>query len=452
MNKNELEKKQFTFLKLLDKDEQTNKLIISALLIGLIYDQCIKDGKLLVSEKFIQKCCSHLKIKIPDEMDMITIFYTLRNKLAHGDFYLLNDKVIFSFKSEILEISIDNIINFSLELTNYYKYLNTDIPSSYLVISNGIVIKITDIYYSNKKNIFYDKFIKFNRRVKVIRNYPYLDFIKTTNHNKTKQQLNKLCEEDKDKSIDVIKIGNELFLLNSIIGSKYFINNKYANCKITYEIIGYSNEEDKIIENPDGNYLLEIFSNYLTTENNNELIDAFINFYIHYVYCLDRILRDDNLRINDFSATNIFDFSTLNINSSNIKQNNLIKKIGVYSNENEELANQLSTLHEALKEPNITNIQIRNIERKLKKIQEIYQNQVVQRMTSYAYLRSKIEHMRCSIIHGNCFLKRNSDKLYLKDEHDGKINYQEEISIVDFIEFCSDYNNNKKIENHVAKK
>lgn len=96
MNKNELEKKQFTFLKLLNKDEQTNKLIISALLIGLIYDQCIKDGKLLVSEKFIQKCCSHLKIKIPDEMDMITIFYTLRNKLAHGDFYLLNDKVIFS--------------------------------------------------------------------------------------------------------------------------------------------------------------------------------------------------------------------------------------------------------------------------------------------------------------------------------------------------------------------
>lgn len=446
MNKNELEKKQFTFSKLLDKDEQTNKLIISALLIGLIYDQCIKDKKILVSENFIQKCCSHLKIKIPDKMDMITIFHTLRNKLAHGDFYLENDKVIFSFKSEIFEISIDNIINFSLELTNYYKYLNTDIPSSYLVISNGIVIKITDICYSNKKNIFYDKYTKLNRRVKVIRNYPYLDFIKATNPGKTKQ------EEDKDKSVDVIKIGKELFLLNSIIGSKYFINNKYANCKITYEIIGYSNEEDKIIENSDGNYLLEIFSNYLTTGNNNELIDAFINFYIHYIYCLDRILRDDNLRINDFSATNVFDFSTLNINSSNIKQNNLIKKIRVYSNENEELATKLSTLHEELKDPNITNIQIRNIERKFKEIQEIYQNQVVQRMLSYAYLRSKIEHMRCSIIHGNCFLKRNSDKLYLKDEHEGKINYQEEIPITDFIEFCSDYNNNKKIENHVAKK
>jgi len=398
--------KKYTYLKLLGRENKIDKLIVSSLLIGITHDLCKKDSQIFVNEKFIEKCTSNLIFMNDNNLDTMTKFDIIRNKLAHGDYCINGDNIKFNYFNKEYEVSIESIISFAREISHYYQYLNSNTECNNLIIYNGIVLKISDICKNGKRNRKYHKILEKYRRV-------YFDSNGKPN-----------------------------------IGSQFEIENKHY--KITYEVLAYTDKKDDYIENFEGNSLIYLFENYLSKNQNSELIDGFIDFYINYIYGLDTLLKSSDLSLFAFDSDEMFDFSLLNIDESSTEKNQIVGRVKQY--DLNILYKKISELNEKINKLNMNSPGIEVLEEEIDKIVRILKNKSIQRLHNYANIRSEIEHIRCAIMHGNCVKKINSDTLSFFDTYKNKTVFKKEMKTDEFIEFTCNKKNNSEIEKHISKR
>ena len=145
MRQQYIQNKKETFINFLKREQITDKLIISSLLIGMTHDLCKKENKLFVSEGFINDCLLNLIIDNREDFNNLELFDLIRNKLAHGDYYVEDNNVVLKYKGKTYNVSINSICQYAIKLSTYYKYLNSDIPCTDLIIYDGFAIRRTDI-------------------------------------------------------------------------------------------------------------------------------------------------------------------------------------------------------------------------------------------------------------------------------------------------------------------
>ncbi len=398
-----LEKKKYSYLRMLLREDSIEKLNASSLLIGIVHDLCKKNNKIFVNEKFIDLCASKLIILGGENLDNLEKFDIIRNKLAHGDYYIEGTTVIFNYHDNQYRVSIESIISFANEMANYYQYMNSNTECNNLQITDGVVFKISDICMFGKRNSQYRRILQKGRMIK--------------------------------------------FYEKPNIGKKFKVSNKY--CEITYEVLSYTDEEDKYVENYWGNSLIYILYDFLFKNKKNELVDGFIDFYINYIYGLDNLLKSNDKSIFAFGSNKMFDFSMIDVGKSDTEKNDIVGPVKQY--DINLLYENISKLLKKINRVNIDKLEQEELNSEIDRIVEILKNKSIQRMYSYSNIRSEIEHIRCAIMHGNCIKKNGEDFLCFFDEYNGNIVFKKEVSTEEFIEFACNKKNNSIIEKHISR-
>lgn len=371
--------KKDTYLYLLQDTNEVKKLISAILLISLCHDKCIINNQdLLVSPTFIKKCNNLISFQenyeIFSQLDDLKKFSLIRNKLAHGDFVVNQEnnsiiiKHIINNQEVITSFKISSILTFAKEITNYYDYLDSKQIREKIYIHDGIKMTVKDKPLRNHK-----RGENYNNMYKYVLDHIYL-------------------------------------YQNPFQSLRNKVNTKYLELQYTLEP---TNESNQIIENPYVNPLIKVFTDYLEDNNtaNQKVIDLLIKFYIIYFYPLENFLKGEDKSILSLKDNQMFNFAKLDLESAkNTTTQNNVGKVNNYHKQLNESYQKINLLME--KRNNLEHVLIKNSSPSIKqKYQELTQEieelvdlfctSSVQALYNYSQNRSIIEHLRCSVMHGN---------------------------------------------------
>lgn len=413
VNDNEfLKLKGKTFDCLLAKSEDVIKLIRSAFVISLCHDKCISDEKLQVCEQIIYECASKI-VLIPNvDVDFKTKFSLIRNKLAHGDYAYDNNKkvIVFKYLDQYVEVSLSNIIDFANGISDYYKYLNKEYDRETLYIRNGFEILIID-------------------HCKKIRNYSY--------NRQFDEYLNMHCQ------LPFIFDNIDRVAPNGFNRKKLFIEKRFMDLEC--KIIGYTDEKNGMFLNPYGDKLLKNMVNLLNDDDvefceYKDACEMLINFYIYYIYPLDNFMKVDDQGIKSLPSEDNIDFSKFNLgNVRNEDSYEDVGKIKNYPSDFLSLYNKIFQLQSKLdslsqwknKDQVYNNVKL-SLEKEIDDLLSLTLSGPLKRLYEYSKNRSLIEHIRCSIMHGNYDFDIGTEMFTFYDKWKGKEVYRDVVKISDF--------------------
>ena len=420
VNKEEFMKlKRKTFSSLLIKDDNVNKLIRAALVISLCHDKCIKDDKECVCLQFINECGSKI-ILIPNiNLDNKTKFSLIRNKLAHGDYAYDCAKrvIVFEYLEHYVEVSLDNIVDFANSISNYYMYLNKEYPREIMVYRNGMEILVTD--YCKKRRDY-----GYNRK--------YNDF------------LNRSCQ------LPFLLSDRNYMMENGFVRKKICIEKPFMDLEC--EVRGYS-DKDGIIMNPYGDKLLNNMLNLLNNDEvlNNEykeVSEILINFYILYIYPLDNFMKIDDQGIKTLPSLDNLDFSLFDFSSVRNEDNfDDVGKVKNYPDDLLSLYKKVSLLENRLdslnswknKDEEYRRVKL-DLESEINDLFKLIFAEPIKRLYDYSKNRSLIEHIRCSMMHGNYTFDILDNTFTFFDEWKGKEVYRDVVNLNNFKKIFNFYN------------
>lgn len=432
--------KKDTYLFLLENNEDAKELAYATLLISLCHDKCIKDNELMVSSSFIKKCnllvpfeTNYEKMCMLSDEEKISL---IRNKLAHGDFvynekdgeiyfkHYLNGEVILS------SIKLKNVITFAKEITRYYDFLSKKFPREKIVIYDGLRISYVD-------NVFLhgERTEKYNETVnKII--------------NSSKSKIAYLLHGEPEQN----EYEQKTFY-NGFCRRHFKVGGSGINMKIS---VSETDEENKVIQNPTGNSLVGEILLRFNNENNqeyNEVIDLLVKFYIIFIYPLENFLKKGDKNVFSLQNEGMFDFSLLDIGFT--ENNHIIdtSKPNQYINDLNICYQKLGSYHIKLeklrnsKRKNIEKIEqdILDVESEIDKLKELFCNNSVKLIYGYSKNRSVIEHLRCSMMHGNYSYDKDKCILTFSNIWQGKDMFSISLTLR---EFKSVFNNNNI--NHIV--
>lgn len=421
--------KKDTYLFLISDNDDAKKLILSSLLISLCHDKCLNDNETFVSKSFIKKCCLLAQFNLNyEKMDKLSDeekFSLIRNKLAHGDFVYDSDTKEIYIRHNInnecvlTSIKLDNIINFAKEITNYYDCLNNDFHRQKIVIYQGY--KMTFIEnntpFKNRSKSTNEHFEYLVNCVK--RRLPYI--MARNNPNRKKYNCYEIIRpwRKSDKNISLAKTMNIDVYIEK------------------------TDQKDMIIDRPDVNPLikeLELLLNTSTCDSNYQTIfDLLCKFYVIYIYPLENFLKNNDSNVYSLNDDKMFNFSLLDINSvDDINTINVGKTIG-YSDDLikcyekiGKLSDRKNKLMKCQTYNSDLNIKLQEIEKSIDELIDLLNNNCIKTIYNYSKNRSIIEHLRCSIMHGNYFYNENEDTLTFKDIWKNKELYNKTLTLSEF--------------------
>ena len=385
--------KKDTYLYLMKDTVEVKKLIAAILLISLCHDKClINNQELLVSPKFIKKCNNLVSFQENyetfSELDDLKKFSLIRNKLAHGDFVINQENNSIIIKHNIKEkeittsLNINSIISFAKEITNYYDYLASSKEREKIYIRNGIKMTVKDKPLRNhKRGEVYNKMYKF-----------------------ILEHINKF----------------QIPFQNTINN----INTKYLEFKYTYEP---TNEPDQIIENPYANPLIKIFNDYLDGNNNpnQKVSDLLIKFYVIFFYPLENFLKGEDKNILSLKNQQMFNFAELDL--KNAKKSNVKNNVGKVTNYQKQLTESYQKINLLMEKRNSLEVTLtknytapiqqkhQELTKEIDELVDLFCTASVQTLYTYSQNRSIIEHLRCSVMHGNYTYNELTDTFEFKD-------------------------------------
>lgn len=391
--KNYEELKKDTYLYLMQDNNDVKKLIAAILLISLCHDKCgVNSQELLVSPIFIKKCNNlapfQENYEIFSQLDDIKKFSLIRNKLAHGDFVINQDNKSIIIKHTIegkeltTSLSINSIISFAKEITNYYDYLDSKQIRKKIYIRDGIKMTVKDKPLRNNH-----RGENYNKMYKYLLEHYYLYW-------------------------------------NPFQSPRNTVNTKYLEFKYTYEP---TEEPNQIIENPYANPLTKIFINYLegNSNPNQKVIDLLIKFYIIYFYPLENFLKGEDKNIHSLKNNQMFNFAKLDLGSA--KKSPPQENVGKVNNYHQQLNESYQKINLLMeKRNNLEHVLTKNqspqikqkyqeLTKEIEELVDLFCTSSVQTIYDYSQNRSIIEHLRCSIMHGNYTYDELTDNFEFKD-------------------------------------
>ena len=417
--------KKDTYLFLLGNSKDAKKLVYATLLISLCHDKCIKDNKLMVSSSFIKKCNLLVPFEINYEKMCILSeeekFSLIRNKLAHGDFVYNEETEELYFKhiingNEVMSsMKLKNVLKFAEEITRYYDFLGSDLERKRIVISDGLKMVFTDsldpkAYRSESYNARVERQI-FNAR----KCLPYM-----FQYNPEQKRYDGYC---------------------LMMGHSKTKKSGYGPKKYRLEIsISETDEEDMIINNPYQNTLERELLLMLNDKGSNyeEVLDLLSKFYVIFIYPLENFLKGDDRSVSSLQNNSMFDFSLLDINANSPMVNvsktmqynedlmRAYKKLGLYHEKIAKLKNYCGNNREKIEK------EILVLETEIDNLKNLFCNNSVKLIYSYSKNRSIIEHLRCSLMHGNYFYNEIDGTLTFVDYWKGENQFNETITLKEF--------------------
>ena len=413
MNENEfLKLKGKTFECLLSKSDDIYKLIRSAFVISLCHDKCINDEKLYVCEQFIYECASKINLNPNINIDYKTKFSLIRNKLAHGDYAYDDNRnvIVFEYLDNYIEVSLSNIIDFANSISDYYKYLNKGFDREVLVIRDGLEILVID-------------------RCKKRRDYAY--------NRHYDEYMNNHCQ------LPMVFNNMNYMLRHGSNRKKILLEKRFMDLECQF--LGYTDEKDRVIINPYGDMLLKNMVNLLNGEdvlidNYNDACEMLTNFYIYYIYPLDNFMKIDDQGIKDLPSKDNVDFSKFNLD--NIRNDNSYEDVGKIKNYPDDFLSlykkifQLQSKLDSLSQWKDKNEEYKNLklslESEINDLLSLTLSGPLKRLYEYSKNRSLIEHIRCSIMHGNYDYNVCMNTFTFYDEWKGKEVYRDNVKLDDF--------------------
>lgn len=266
---------------------------------GIIYES-------IMSDNLLEDMLKHLNIENIDKKNNgASIYATIRNKLAHGDYFLDNNEIIFNVNNKKCKVSIENFVNYYMELTNILKcrYNENKFVKHQLIDSS--IGKFNKLIETREEVLEYLKFLK------------YKEFILRRKDNKN------LRTEEKAFFIQTIyglyndKLSNEKLAddkLKNIFKNNYIINiNSKKLKKLKEEDL---KEVEKIIakNNQSYNYDIEAINNilYSSSEDIYKLVDKEYDYYsIKYGLANTKVI------LNEMIKNKIYDFNEFSSKRTN---------------------------------------------------------------------------------------------------------------------------------------
>ena len=186
-----------------------------------------------------------------------------------------------------------------------------------------------------------------------------------------------------------------------------------------------------------------------------QVIELLRKFYVMYIYPLENFLKVDDKNIHSLKNDEMFDFSRLDLeNISKESSYNNVGKVNNYANQLNDCYQKISLLMEkknhldSFKNSNSKKlIQDReSLQKDIDSYVDLFCKSSVKALYRYSDNRSIIEHLRCSIMHGNYIYNFQSDvfeftDLWKNNEH-GRFN----LTINDFEKILAFENVNIIIE------
>lgn len=417
--------KKDTYLYLLKDNDEVKRLITSILLISLCHDECIVNNQdLLVSLNFIKKCNSLVNFKDNfdtfSRLDDISKFSLIRNKLAHGDFVIDSEKnIIIKHVIDGCEVNtsfpINSIISFANEIVNYYDYIDSDKEREKIYIRDGVKVTIKDkpLKRSNRSETY-------------------------NNHYKT------FLSAHLSRFIRAYSNDNPVY------------NHKLNDMSLKFNF-EYTDEENKIIDNPNANSLISLFKVSLKDNNyDQKVVSLLIKFYIYYFYPLENFLKGEDKNIHSLKNDDMFNFSKLDLD--NAKDSSIKSTVGKVANYHIQLNESYQKINMLMEKRNNLEVALnRNpslqikqkyeeLNKEIEELVDLFCNSSVQSLYKYSENRSIVEHLRCSIMHGNYSYNELDDTFLFKDLWKGQELYCLKLSYGDFKSLINFRNINAVIE------
>lgn len=399
------ELKKDTYLYLLSKNDEVKKFISAILLISLCHDKCIDEDKVFVSNSFFKQCSNIISFTTNYEKMAVLnekqIFSLVRNKLAHGDFVLNEEKDAIIIKHRINEeevltsIPLANIYEFAKAITNYYDYLDENIVRERIYYENGYKVNVYDKPTRNRR-----RGLSYNARYESLINA----FVKR--------------------------------LFQAPVKEVYTYNHSLMDLKFVFE---ETNEKDHVITNPYANSLMLPLKNYLENKQSDyqNVIELLMDFYIIYFYPLENFLKGEDKNILSLKEKEMFDFSKLNLEEpKHILIQSNVGKVNNYKVQLDECYQKINLLMEkrnkleyVLTKNNSLSIRekLNDLNKEIEEIIDLFCTSSVKLLYKYSSNRSVIEHLRCSIMHGNYSYDPSNDTFLFidlwKDEEWYRVNF-----------------------------
>lgn len=415
--------KKSTYLFLLSDSDDAKKLILATLMISLCHDKCISDNKLLVTPNFIKTCC--LLVPFNMNYDHVSVisdeekFSLIRNKLAHGDFVYNESKREIYIKHVIngdevmTSMNLDQVVEFACSLLYHYDFFDSKIARESIVVNNGYKMIIRDLPVDGRKRTGTYK--------------ANLDLL----INRVRSYLPRVCYLNPERK-------------------KYTYSNKWTNLDVLVE---KTEEDNYVIMNSQENILTRVLYYMLNDLNRdlgefNEIIDLLCKFYVIFIYPLENFLKKDDKNVYSLQNGQMFDFSSLNIDSiDKASKCSTVGKTKSYSDDLMKCYNKLGNLYakrDKLKgckafNPSV-NAKLIDIEKEIQENIDLFCNSSVQLIYQYSKNRSIIEHIRCSMMHGNYSYDNASGELTFIDIWHNEELYNNTISLDDFRELFNAFN------------
>jgi len=297
--------------------------------------------------------------------DVLEILHVVRNKLAHGDFKILEDEnsILFEHENQIATIDIDKLVDFTLNVCNYWELMKkTGINTRTLVEDT--------INYKNKITCEKDFLDTLDKCYIIeIKNYPRFPFTRSFEASILIEEMIekiKRCIANKENYIELIDnyktILSKQYNIELIIERKSVksleenkllqLKNKYLCCKEEFKNINHYTQCQHIIhwiyelekaKNTKKNLLFACVSNIamlnllekdksltpidvikncnnienmITYYHNQVVSNYLLNFYTTYQFGLDTIYKNEiRDHLDDILDESKFDFSKLDLSS-----------------------------------------------------------------------------------------------------------------------------------------
>lgn len=333
---------------------------------GIVYESKMSDSQL-------EDILSYIEIENIDKSNNgASIYAIIRNKLAHGDYYLDNMNIIFNVNDKKCSVEIKKFINYYLKLTVNlrYRYKDKKFIKEQLVNKSGgkfnKLLETKEEILDYLKFLTYKEFIfkrKDNKELSTHEKELFAEVIKRVyDESENKEKNNdKLIKELINPLIYNIDIKNhKLKKLNDeqLKEAEKIINrlNKYYKFDDNYiENILYEGAENiyKVATKDYNTYAIKyglanlkfllndmLYKNILDVDKyikdkmkediyfalsfpKNEVVISIILCLIYYNYCypLEKLYKDN--KIFNININNDFDFSNLNLEELNVEVNNI---------------------------------------------------------------------------------------------------------------------------------
>lgn len=261
----------------------------------------------VMSDTLLEDMLKHLNIENIDKNNNgASIYATIRNKLAHGDYYLDNNNIVFNVNNKECKVLIEDFVRYYMELTNILKcrYKENKFVKNQLI--DNSIGKFSKLIETREEVLEYLKFLKYKEFIlrrkdnKILRTEEKAYFLQTIYFLYNNKQSN---EKEADNTLT--KIFNKNYIVN--------INSKKLKKLKEEDLI----EVEKIIakNNKDYDYNIDAINNilYSSSEDIYKLVDKeYDNYSIKYGLANTKVILDEMIK------NKIYDFNEFSDKKSNI--------------------------------------------------------------------------------------------------------------------------------------